>query len=238
MKSVLIIGAGGHGREVLDIFLSLRRHGSDLEVLGFIDEGVDAGSTMCGLPILGGFEWFEQFDRHNFGVVCAAGTPELSRRLVCSARMLGLRFVSAISPRALISPTAEIGKGVMIFPNVVVSCGVVVGSYSTLNVASTVSHDSHIGDYCSVSPGAHLAGNVSLGRGCFVGMGCNVIQGVSVGARSVIGAGAAVIDDVPAGVTVAGVPARIVRNNTSPTPLARHRTPRRSELPKPAEVDQ
>jgi sugar O-acyltransferase (sialic acid O-acetyltransferase NeuD family) len=230
MTEVAIIGAGGHAREVLEILMSCRRNGSDARVLGFVDEAATPGATMCGFPILGGFEWFETIDKGRIEVVCAVGTPQLGEKLVTRARKIGLRFASAISPLAMISPTADIGCGVMIFPNVVVSCGVRVGNYVTLNVGSTVSHDSYIGDYSSISPGAHIAGGVSIGRGSFVGMGCNVIQGVSVGEWSVLGAGAAVLDDVPAGVTCAGVPARIVRTSASATPMASRRS---SAGPKP-----
>lgn len=237
MNKVVIIGAGGHAREVLDIYLSCRQSGDDISVLGFIDESGEVGATMCGLPILGGFEWFDGVDRSDVGVVCAVGTPELARQLVDKAQRLGLRFLSAISPLALISRTANIGQGVMIFPNVVVSCGVSLGNYSILNVASTVSHDTRIAELCSISPGVHLAGNVSLGEGCFVGMGSNVIQGVSVGAWAVLGAGAAVLHDVPAGVTVAGVPARIVKPTATLYPLTRERKAIEHNIPKLASVD-
>jgi sugar O-acyltransferase (sialic acid O-acetyltransferase NeuD family) len=232
MKEVVIIGAGGHAREVLEILLSCRANGSGVHVLGFIEEDARTGATMCGLPILGDFRWFDSFETGRVEVICAVGTPEITKSLVLKARKLGLRFASAISPLALISPSASIGRGVMIFPNVVVSCGVSIGNYVTLNVATTVSHDSRVGDYSSISPGVHIAGGVSIGRGCFAGMGCNVIQGVSVGDRSVLGAGAVVLDDVPAGVTSAGVPARIVSATAARRPLA----PRSARSPRPPEL--
>lgn len=226
MKNIAIIGAGGHAREVHDIFRARKESGAAIDVVGFIDEFGGRDSTMCGLPILGGFEWFKSVDLAEIGVVVAVGTPKLSKELVLKARSMDLRFVSAVSPSAWISPTAILGEGVIVFPNVFVSCNVSVGNYSTLNVASTVSHDSRIGDFSVVSPGAHLAGNVTLGRGCFIGMGCNVIQGVSVGSWSVVGAGAVVIDDVPPKVTAAGVPARVVGHKAMPFPQPTSRTAR------------
>jgi UDP-perosamine 4-acetyltransferase len=232
VKKVVIIGAGGHAREVHDILVASRRAGADMEVIGFIDE-VGTRTSMCGLPILGGFEWFKEVDRHEIGVVCAVGTPKLSEALVLKAQSMNLHFVSAVSPLACVSPTAKIGRGAIVFPQVFVSCDVKVGDYATLNVASTVSHDARVGDFSNVSPGAHLAGNVTLGRGCFVGMGANLIQGVSVGSWSVVGAGAVVLDDVPQKVTAVGVPARVVNHNATPFPTrATQRTP--TYVPVPA----
>ena len=217
MKKIVIIGAGGHAREVSDILVSCKHRGADIEVIGFIDE---SGHTapIGGLPILGGFGWFEGVDRDEVGVTCAVGTPKVSRALIRRALDMNLQFVSALSPLASISPSAKIGRGVIVFPHVFVSCDVVIGNFVTLNVASTVSHDAKVGDFSNVSPGAHLAGNVSLGTGSFIGMGCNIIQGRSVGGWSVVGAGAVVLDDVPPRVTAVGVPARVVNYKATPFP--------------------
>lgn len=219
-ERVAIIGAGGHAREVLQILMACRASGTAIEPIGFVDDGPEIEGLLDGLPVLGDFGWFEGADRRDVSVVCAVGTPSLCRRLTERAGGLGLQFASAVSPLAWVATSARLGKGVMVFPNVVVNTGATVGESVSLNVAATVSHDTRVGAFSSVGPGAHLAGNVTLGEGCFVGMGANVIQDVTVGAGSVIGAGAVVLDDVPPGVTVVGVPARVV-GSASETPLAR-----------------
>jgi len=212
MPKVVIIGAGGHAREVLEILLACRAKGEDVEPLGFIDENPENhGRTLDGFPVLGDFRWFEGVDLDEVRVICAVGTPRICRRLVQKARDMGLHFTSAISPQALISPNARIGQGVNIFPNVVVSTGVVVGDHVTLNVSVTLSHDTVVEDFCNINPGVHLAGNVTVGEGCYIGMGTNVIQGITIGPWSIVGAGAAVIRDIPPHVTAVGVPARVVK---------------------------
>lgn len=212
MARVVIIGAGGHAREVLDILLACRANGDDIEPLGFIDENPDNhGQTLDGFPVLGDFAWFKGVDRDEVAVICAVGTPRACRRLAQQAASLGLRFASAISPQACISPHARIGRGVMIFPNVIVNTRAVIGDHVILNVAATVSHDTIMGDFCNINPGAHLAGNVTVGEGCYIGMGTNVIQNITIGSWSVIGAGAVVIRDIPPHVTAVGVPARVIK---------------------------
>lgn len=220
-QRVVIVGAGGHAREVLEILLARREAGDPVEPIGFLDDANrDAVEALNGLPVLGGLEWLEGADARGVSVVCAVGTPALCERLSGRVRALGVPVASAVSPLAWIARSAKLGEGVLVFPGVVVNANAVVGDHVTLNVASSVSHDARVGRFASVGPGARLAGNAVLGDRCFVGMGASVIHGVSVGEGSVIGAGAVVVDDVPAGVTAVGVPARVV-GPASVTPMAR-----------------
>jgi sugar O-acyltransferase (sialic acid O-acetyltransferase NeuD family) len=202
----VIIGAGGHGREVADI---LRPR---VEVIGFIDDKSEIhGNDLDGLRVFGNWSWFEGVDRSEIAVICAVGSPALCRRLTERAKSLGLSFANAISPLAHISSFARLGDGVTAFPHAVINTGAVVESHSILNIGATVSHDTKIGRYSNINPGAHLAGNVTVGEGCYIGMGASVIQARSIGAWSVVGAGAVVTRDIPTRVTAVGVPARIVK---------------------------
>lgn len=212
MKQIVIIGAGGHGREVADIARHQAQVDKAVDVLGFIDDNRDLhGQSLDGLPVLGDWSWFESADLKDMAVVCAVGSPPVCRRLVERANALGLSFASVISPLARISSFARLGQGVTVFPNVVINTGAFIDSYSILNIAVTVSHDVIVGRYCNINPGVHLAGNATIGEGCYVGMGANVIQGRTVGAWSVVGAGAVVIRDLPASVTAVGVPAETIK---------------------------
>jgi sugar O-acyltransferase (sialic acid O-acetyltransferase NeuD family) len=209
MKRVVIIGAGGHGREVAEI---LRNSHRDSTVLGFVDDKTDRDQKVINdLPILGGWSWFEGVDRSELFVICAVGLPQIRKRLVARAASLGLSFCNAVASSAYISPTAKIGRGVMIFPNAVISSDCVVGDHSIVNVGATISHDSLLGCYATVNPGVHVAGNVSVEDGCYLGIGSNIIHGVSIGAWSVVGGGAVVTCDLPGDVTAVGVPARVIK---------------------------
>jgi sugar O-acyltransferase (sialic acid O-acetyltransferase NeuD family) len=213
MKRVVIIGSGGHGREVAEILQQQAAQAGDFLVQGFIDENRERhGQLIDGLPVLGDWDWVAA-NKEELAVICAVGTPAVARLLVQRARALNVGFANAISPSAHISPRATLGEGVVVFPHVVINTGAVIGSYVTLNLAATVSHDTRIGEYCNINPGVHLAGNVTIGAGCYIGMGTNVIQGTSIGPDTVIGAGAVVNRDVPAHVTAVGVPARVIKQN-------------------------
>jgi sugar O-acyltransferase (sialic acid O-acetyltransferase NeuD family) len=186
-----------------------------MSIAGFIDEDVAShGDVRDGLPVLGGWSWFEGVDRTEVRVICAVGSPAACRHLAQKARDLGLGFARAISPLAHVSPRARIGEGVTIFPQVVVNTGAHIDDHCILNLAVTVSHDCRIGRYCNLNPGVHVAGNVCIGEGCYIGMGATVIQQCSVGRWTVVGAGAAVVEDLDAHVTAVGVPARDIKRRS------------------------
>lgn len=218
MQRIVIIGAGGHGREVAEILGQQAEAHGQIELLGFIDDNrVLHGHALDGVTVLGDWSWFDGVDRREVAVVCAVGAPLICQRLVERARGLELQFASIISPRAQISHRAQLGDGVTIFPNAIINTSAFVDSHCILNVAATVSHDTKVGRYTNLNPGAHLAGNVTIGEGCYIGMGATVIQGRSIGAWATVGAGAAVICDLPAGVTAVGVPARIIKTREEKT---------------------
>jgi sugar O-acyltransferase (sialic acid O-acetyltransferase NeuD family) len=210
-RRVVIIGAGGQGRETAEILQHQAQANGTPEPLGFVDDNKALhGTKLNGLPVLGGWEWFEGVNRAEIAVICAVGRPEICKQLAEQARHLALELANAISPLAVTSPTAQLGKGLTVFPNVIINTGTKIADCSILNVSVTVSHDTIVGQFSNINPAASLAGNVSVGEGCYIGMGAKVIQGISIGDWAVIGAGAVVIRDVPERVTAVGVPARIV----------------------------
>ena len=212
MKRVVIIGAGGHGRDVAAII----RHQAEIRtgpaLLGFVvdSEWLSEGGA-SDVPILGDWSWFENAEREDLAVICAVGDPATRKRLVEKAESLGLPFTNAISPSAHIAPDAKIGAGVMIFPQSVIGRNVLFSDHAIVNAGSTLGHDSQVARYGTIGPGVHLSGNVSIGEGCDLGVGSSVIPGVAIGAWTTIGAGAAVTRDIPDHVIAAGVPARIIK---------------------------
>lgn len=212
MKRVIIIGAGGHGREVADILRHQAQSDSDLSVLGFIDEDRTLHHRVINsLPVLGDWSWFQTVDKNEIAVVCAVGLPQVRKRLTEKARSIGLSFVNAISPLAHLSPYAKIGEGLMMFPHSVAGTDSFIGDYAIVNAGATISHDTRVGRYATINPGVHLAGNVLIGDGCYLGIGSSVIHGVSIGAWTTVGAGAVVIKDLPDNATAVGVPATVIK---------------------------
>lgn len=212
-RPLVVLGAGGHAREVLDIVEALasaaRGDGLDppWELLGLAADGhADLDQIdRRGATFLGPIEEAVQLDAHYVIGIGASGVRrDLDRRLSEAGR----------SAATLVHPTAVIGADVVFEPGVVIAAGshvttnVRLGRHVHLNVGAVVSHDARVGDHTTISPGCLLNGNVTIGSEVFVGTGAVITPGRTIGEGAVLGAGAVVVHDIPAGVTAVGVPAR------------------------------
>lgn len=211
MKDIVILGGGGFAREVYWILDEINQQTRLWNILGFIDENpATHGGELCGLPVLGGFDWFD--GGHKPLVVSGIGGNRCRRRFAELADRLGLEFATLVHPAARVSRHATIGRGTVICAGTAVTTQISVGDHVNLNLNCTVGHDAVIEDYCNLSPGVHISGNVHLEPGLDIGTGAVVIPSVRIGHDSIIGAGAVVNKDVPALSLAVGVPARVVRS--------------------------
>ena len=219
MEDVIIIGAGGHGKVVLDVLLSEGAY----RPVGFVDNNPSLlDSYACGLPVLGPVNALPRLKRQKIRhAIIAIGDnrQRLAQRQFVDGD--GLHLVSAVHPTAYVSPRATLGRGVVVAPGAKVIVEANVRDLAIVNTGAIVDHECDVGEASHVCPGAVLAGRVRIGRGAFIGVGAQVIQCLTVGDFAVVGAGAAVIQDVPAGATAVGVPARVVKAASSSAPLAR-----------------
>lgn len=206
---VVILGAGGHGKVVLDIL----RAGGEYKVAGFLDANSTlVGSEINGVRVLGNVNLLPKLKHQKIrGAFVAIGdnrTRESYSQLIMDA---GLELINAIHPAATISLGARIGRNVLVAAGAVVCTDVVIEDSAILNTACAVDHECEIGKSAHICPGAVLAGRVRVGHGAFIGLGAQILPCLSVGDRAVVGAGATVIRDVLAGATVVGTPARVLR---------------------------
>ena len=197
-ESVIIIGAGGHGRVIADIVLK-----SGDTLLGFLDDGA-VSSEISGIPVLGRIEDYVKYPDTAFiiGIGSSAARESIAQRLG------SVRWHTAIHPSAVISALdTHIGPGSAVMANAVVGPGARIGSHCIVNTAAVVEHDNRIGDYVHVSVGARLGGTVTVGEHTWVGIGAVISNNVAVCPHCMLGAGAVVIHDIRESGTYVGVPA-------------------------------
>ena len=208
-KTCVIVGAGGHGRVVLDILMRAGSH----RVIGFLDSNPDLrGRRMDGVPILGGIEVLPDLRKDGLaGAVVAIGDNGVRRSFADQIEELGIELINAIHPSANLAHNVTLGRNVVIAAGALVCAHCQIGDSVILNTGCIVDHESMIGTAAHICPGARLAGRVTVESGAFVGIGATVLQGLRIGCEAVVGGGAVVIRDVPALTTVVGVPARTAR---------------------------
>jgi sugar O-acyltransferase (sialic acid O-acetyltransferase NeuD family) len=207
--NVVILGAGGHGRVVLDILRAAGQH----TPVGFIDaDTTRAGTDLDGLPVLGPVNMLAKLRRQDVrGAIVAIGDNRVRAAYADLVLQNNLELVNAIHPSAILSPTAKIGVNVVIAAGAIVSTDAHLADGVVVNTGAIVDHECRIARAVHISPGVVLAGRVQVEEAAFIGIGARVIPCMKVGSHSTIGAGAVVIEDVPAHATVVGVPARVVK---------------------------
>jgi UDP-perosamine 4-acetyltransferase len=201
---VVILGAGGHARVILEALRTL-----GVPVAGFIAPSAE-GSRLGDVPWLGDDTALSGLGDGTEAVngVGSAGSAARRAAVHAAAEAAGLRFRTIIHPNATVDGSAELGAGAQVLAGSVVGVAALIGADAIVNSGAIVDHDSVVGAHSHIASGAALAGDVTVGESTHVGLGSRVIQGVTIGSSCVIGAGAVVLDDVADGTTVVGVPAR------------------------------
>ena len=203
----IIVGAGGHGRVVLDIL----RQAHQTDPVGFIDSNPTLrGHEVDGIGVLGSLPDLPEL-RQRLGInaaIVAIGDNATRDRYANLLKSQGLRLVNAIHPKASVADTARMGRNIVVAAGAVICAHCRVSDSCVINTASIVDHESFLGRAAHICPGARLAGRVIVEDLAFVGIGATVIQCVTIGRNSTVGAGAVVLRNVEPFTTVVGVPAR------------------------------
>ncbi len=208
-RPLVIIGAGGFGREVAWLVDEINCDEPTWELLGFVDD-YSSGVTVEGFDVLGGLEKLLSI-RPRPNVVCAIGDPVVRRAVVERYAEHGFEFITLMHPTVRSSRFVEIGPGSVVCAGSILTTNVRIGRHSILNLNCKVGHDSVLGAFSSLMPATNIAGEVRVGDGCYFGLNAAVINQVSIGDWTTIGAGAVVVNDIPSHVVAVGVPAKPIR---------------------------
>lgn len=217
VSKTIIIGAGTGARLLLNLFSQFYK--GEIKVVGLIDDNKNLqGKIVEGVKVIGTSNDLERIAKSkkadSFIVGIGCSNMHARKELFEKAKKLGLKPVNAIHKTAVIDKTAELGKGITIFANATVNTGAKIKDNVTIYSGAVVEHDCVLEEHVYISPGVCIAGTVHVGKNTFIGIGANIIQGIRIGENSVIGAGACVLEDIPKNVVAAGVPAKVIRENT------------------------
>jgi sugar O-acyltransferase (sialic acid O-acetyltransferase NeuD family) len=217
---LVIVGAGGFGREVHGVVDALNAAGTTLDLVGYVDDLGTSDELLArlGTSRLGGIGVLCGDDHladpgdgtigRDVGYVIAIGAGDVRRRIDERLTVAGRRPLTLVHPMATVGGDNRIAEGCILTAGARVTTNITLGRHTQLHVNCTIGHDSVLDDFVSVYPGATVSGNVHLAEGVTIGTGANVLPGVRIGAGAFVGAGAVVTTDIEPGVTVVGAPAR------------------------------
>jgi len=208
MKKLLIVGAGGFGREMYAWAAQHPDCGQVWTLAGFLDDNVEAlqpfGSFAPVLPAAG-----HQPASENV-YLCGLGLPLVKEKVIGPLLKARAEFITFVHPTALVGARVSLGQGVVLCPGAILSADITVGDFAMVNLNSTIGHDASLGAWTTLSAQCDITGHVKVADRVFMGSRATIIPGKTIGSRAILGAGAVVISDVPANVTVVGNPARIL----------------------------
>lgn len=200
---LVLLGAGGHGRVVADIALSV-----GYSNLAFLDERWHEIADVLGFQVIAAIKDADGVIEPDDHVFIAIGSNRKRIDLLRAFQVKGVTIPVLVDPSAIVSRFAAIGEGTAVMANVVVNAGADIGQGVILNTACSVDHDCRIEDGVHISPGAHLAGSVRVGEQSWIGIGSAVCENILIGRGCIVGAGSAVVATLSNGARVGGVPAR------------------------------
>lgn len=207
MRELVVIGAGGMAREILDVVEAINQVKQAWTVMGLVAEPAPEESLLRrrGHRFLGSLDTLRNLDCH---VVIGIGSGAARSRIDAEVRAWGHPSATLIHPAATVGSEVEVGDGTVLLAGARVTTNVVLGRHVHINQNATVGHDCRLGDHVSVNPLAAVSGGVTIGSETMVGANAVILEGRRVGRRCTIGAGAVVLRDLDDDLTVVGVPAR------------------------------
>jgi sugar O-acyltransferase (sialic acid O-acetyltransferase NeuD family) len=214
LKDIVIVGAGGLGREVLAVIATCNAARKEWNVLGFLDSDRNlVGSKFGGVPVFGDDDWIHSNSVDSVWFVCAIGNPKIRSQIVERFSVRDCKFASIVHPDVRIPHSVRIGAGTVVMAGTQFTTDVNIGSHVVVYLNCAITHDVEIGSFCTIASACNLSGGAVLETGVQLGVGTNILPRRRIGAWSIIGAGGVVTDDIPACSIAVGVPCRVIKND-------------------------
>lgn len=210
MKNLVIVAAGGCGREVLQWAKDINELEMRWNIKGFIDDNLNAlDGVKCDMAIISAIDDYKLDADDEF--VCCIGNSKSRKTVVEKLKQKGAVFTTLIHPTAVIADSCMLGEGVVIYPYALISDNTIIGDGCIINMYSSVAHDSILGEYCTISAHCDITGMCKLGARVFMGSTSNMVPSTKIEDDAYICAGSTVMGRVKEGMKVLGNPAKIVK---------------------------
>lgn len=212
MNDIVIYGFGGFGREIASIIENINRDAPTWNIIGFIDDGIAAGTENKYGKVLGNRDFLNDM-KQTVGVVMAIASPVVLSRVIPFIDRPGIWFPNVVAPDVLFfdEDTFVQGRGNVLCHGCRISCDVKMGDFNLLNGMVSLGHDVCLGSFNVMQPETRISGEAAIGDRNFFGVRSLVLQGIKIGNETRIGTGSVVMRKTKDGMTYFGNPAKILR---------------------------
>lgn len=208
---IIVIGSGGHARIIIDIIEEVGKY----EIDGIVTNDIFPNNMFDGYEILGNDEILDDlYKKGYYELAMGIGgfrDNKLRSAIFNKCKKIGFEFVTLIHPAAVISRTAKLGEGCVLFAGVIINPNTIINDNVVLATSATVDHDTVIKSHVLVSAGVTVGANDVIEEGVLLALGSKVISGVRIGKNILVGAGAVVVKDLEEPGIYLGIPAQKVR---------------------------
>lgn len=191
-KPVIVIGAGGHAKVLVDALLA-----GNVDLIGITDnDPAKVGDRLLGVTVLGSDDVLANYPPNVADLVLGVGSvrvSEIRQKIFAHFKMAGYQFRTIVHPSAVIAREVVLGEGCQVMAGAIIQAGSHLGENILVNTRASIDHDCRIGDHVHLGPGTTLCANVSIGEGCHVGSGATITQGIRLGRNVQVGAGALIL---------------------------------------------
>lgn len=211
MKKIIIIGAGGFGREVKILIDDINKVDLLYDFIGYYDDGLAIGTIVNGFPVLGNLKDLLDLD-NGTNIALGIGDPVTKCNIISRIKDSNINFPVLVHPSAIIgNDDVIIGKGTLICAGTIITCNIHIKEFVTINLMCTIGHDTIINSFSSFMPSVNISGEVVIHEKVYIGTGAKIINQLEIGQSTIVGAGAVVSKSLPGFCTAVGIPAKPIK---------------------------
>lgn len=208
MKKILIIGAGGFGKEVVDLIRDIGGY----DIIGFLDDNRDEKASIINhIPVIGTLDDLDQY-RNVENVAIAIANPKVKKRIYEYSRNIGFQYPNLIHPTVIMGSDVKMGRGNIVCANSLISTEVLLLDFITINPQCGIGHESKLYSFTTLYWSVNIGGNTSIQGGCELGSKSCVLQGLRISEDVILGACSVAVRDILDKGTYVGVPARKINS--------------------------
>lgn len=213
MKSILIFGAGGHAKVIVDIIEKQGKY----NIAGFVDKYCSKNTVFMGYTVLGDDSSLKDIvsNYEICGGVIGIGDNSIRskvRDLIIQV-IPNFEFINCIHPKSILGKDVTLGGGNVVMAGAIINPSTKIKNHCILNTNSSIDHDGLMSDFSSIAPNTTVGGSVKIGDYSAIGIGANIFESIKIGRNCIIGGGSRVCHDTKDNSIYYGSPSKSIREH-------------------------